>query len=175
MGTIYTIGHSNHSLEEFIGLLKAHEIETLVDIRSYPGSRKFPWFGQEELTSSLPRWSIHYRWLGLTLGGRRRGVVEGSGNEGWRVAAFRSYADYACFNPAFLKGLGELEWLVEQSRVAYMCSEYTHHKCHRGIVSDWLAARGWEVQHILSNGKLEQHTLTPFAVARDGMVVYPLH
>lgn len=171
-GVIYTIGHSTHSLETFVGLLRKHEIKTLVDVRSYPGSRKFPWFGRKELEVTLP---IRYVWLGESLGGRRRGLVEGSGNEGWRVEAFRSYADYASYNPSFLKGLEELEWLAREQRVAYMCSEYTHHKCHRGIVSDWLAARGWEVQHILSNGGLERHQMASFAVVRDGSVWYPAH
>ena len=170
MGTIYTIGHSNHSLEQFVGLLGAHEIETLVDIRSYPGSRKFPWFGRKELEVTLP---IRYVWLGESLGGRRRGQVEGSGNEGWRSASFRSYADYASFNPNFLVGLDQLERLARECRVAYMCSEYTHRKCHRGILSDWLWAQGWEVEHILSNGHLERHEPTSFARVRDGVVWYP--
>lgn len=160
---IWTVGHSTHSLEQFIGLLWRHRIETLVDIRSYPGSRRYPWFGREALAGSLAEAGVEYVWMGETLGGRRRGLVEGSGNEGWRVAAFRSYADYASTNPAFLAGLEMLELLASEWRVAYMCSEYTHRRCHRGIVSDWLLARGWDVEHILSNGKLEQHQLPAHA------------
>lgn len=173
MGTIYTIGHSTHPLGEFVGLLHRNRIATLVDIRSFPGSRKFPWFGQEQMTETLAREGIGYVWLGERLGGRRRGKVEGSGNAGWRLESFRSYADYASYNPEFLIGLETLEEAAYGSRVAYMCSEYTHRKCHRGIVSDWLAARGWDVEHVLSNGKLERHEPTSFSVVREGAVWYP--
>lgn len=158
--TVYTIGHSTHTIEEFIGLLQAHQIEVLADIRSYPGSRRYPQFGQEALRKSLEAAGIEYRWLGQTLGGRRHNKPTDERNAGWRVAAFRSYADYASSSAQFGSGLLALETVAGERRTAYMCSEHTHLRCHRRIVSDWLKVRGWDVEHILSNGKLEPHAFT---------------
>ncbi len=98
--------------------------------------------------------------------------MEGSGNEGWRLEAFRAYADHA-LTEEFARGLAQLEALAVEAPTAYMCAEHTHLRCHRRIVSDWLKARGWDVEHILADGRLEPHAFTGFARVVGGRVTYP--
>lgn len=161
MTTIYTIGHSTQDIEHFLALLTRHHIETLVDIRHYPASRRCPQFNQAALAASLSEVGIGYTHL-VALGGRRHQIIAGSGNDGWRVPAFRAYADYA-LSPEFRHGRETLEAIARRSVTAYMCAEVTHYKCHRRIVSDWLLASGWDVRHILASGALEAHTYTSHA------------
>jgi uncharacterized protein (DUF488 family) len=171
---LYTIGHSTLESEQFITLLMRHGIRTLVDVRHYPASRRLPHFSQEALAQALAEQGIAYVHL-RDLGGRRHQIIAGSGNDGWRVAAFRAYADYAAHSPAYLTALAHMEALARHSGpTAYMCAEHTHLKCHRRIISDYLLARGWDVQHIQSNGKLEPHVYTTHAHIGDGgHVRYP--
>lgn len=172
MTTIYTIGHSTLDIASFLALLTRHHIETLVDIRHYPASRRCPQFNQDALAASLAAVGIRYAHL-VALGGRRHQIIAGSGNEGWRVAAFRAYADYA-LTPAFADGLARLEAIARRGATAYMCAEATHYKCHRRIVSDWLLASGWNVQHIiLPTGALEPHVYPEHAEVIDETVRYP--
>lgn len=169
---IYTIGHSTLPIEQFLALLRQHEIKTLVDIRQYPGSRRYPQFGQAALRNTLRVYGITYVHL-VDLGGRRHEVVAGSGNEGWRVKAFRSYADYATYSPAFAAALERLEGIAGASRVALMCAEYTPLKCHRRILADLMKALDWDVQHITTVGALLPHTYTEHAHVVNGVVHYP--
>jgi len=169
---IYTVGHSTHEIEYFIKLLQLHRIQILVDIRSYPGSRRCPQFGQVALANSVRAAGLRYIHI-PQLGGRRHGTIENSGNEGWRVASFRSYADYA-LGAQFAAGLTSLEVLARCQCVAYMCAESTHFKCHRRIVSDHLRARGWTVQHILPSGNLQEHEYTEHLQLVHGSVRYPV-
>ncbi|MGN6296189.1 MAG: DUF488 domain-containing protein, partial [Ginsengibacter sp.] len=125
---IYTIGHSTHTLEEFIAMLKSFNIELLADIRSFPGSRKFPHFNKENLPASLAENNIEYIHL-KNLGGRRK-VNPESCNTGWRVAAFRGYADYM-ETENFKKAIKELEQIASTKSVAYMCAEAVWWRCHR--------------------------------------------
>lgn len=170
--TVYTIGHSTHALETFVRLLETHAIQTVFDIRRYPWSRHSPQYNQEALAASLAARGIGYRHE-VRLGGRRHGHVDGSGNEGWRVASFRSYADYASTDPVFLDGLQSLERAAHVARLAYLCSEQTHYQCHRRIVSDYLLARGWRVLHIRPNGTLVAHEFTSHASVQGVDVRYP--
>lgn len=166
---IYTIGHSTRSLEEFIGLLKTYEIENLVDIRSFPGSRKFPQFNKEDLGPSLEQAGIHYL-HDIKLGGRRK-VLKDSHNNRWRKDAFKGYADYMETND-FEEGIAELIKISETGLTAYMCSEAVWWRCHRSMVSDHLKAKGWTVLHIMSEKHVEEHPYTQPAIIKDGCVYY---
>jgi len=166
---IYTIGHSTHTLEEFVAMLKSFNIELLADIRSFPGSRKFPHFNKENLPASLAENNIEYIHL-RNLGGRRK-VNPDSCNTGWRVAAFRGYADYM-ETESFKKAIQELEQIASQKRVAYMCAEAVWWRCHRSLVSDYLKNEGWTVLHIMGVGKSTEHSYTAPAKIIDGKLDY---
>jgi uncharacterized protein (DUF488 family) len=169
MAVLHTIGHSTHPIEEFLALLGQHQIALLVDVRSYPSSKRWPHFNREALRESVERVGIEYRWL-KGLGGRRRLTVE-SINDGWEHSAFRAYADYI----ATVEGqaaLSELIGLASAKRSANMCSEGLWWQCHRRIISDYFTVRGWEIVHIMPDGKSSPHCLTPFAIERCGVIEY---
>ena len=154
---IWTIGHSTRSLEEFLKMLKSFEIETVADIRAFLGSRKYPHFNKEALADALKREGIDYIHM-PELGGRRRPRPDSSHTE-WRNAAFRAYADYMD-TPEFEKAAARLQELARKNRLAYMCSEAVWWRCHRSLVSDYLKLAGWNVQHIMSEGKSSEHPFT---------------
>lgn len=171
MNTIYTIGHSTHSLEEFVKLLRRTNVNTLVDVRMLPGSRKFPQFNSDSLAVTLPAQDITYYQLGEDLGGRRRQVNKESGNDGWEHKSFRSYADYMQ-TARFDLGIQQLEEIANTSTTAYMCAESLWWRCHRRMISDALVVRGWEVIHLMTR-KSEHHKLTDFAVVCGTAIRYP--
>lgn len=166
---VYTIGHSTHSLEEFVAMLKSFQIELVADIRSYPGSRKYPHFNKETLPAALKENKIEYVHL-RDLGGRRK-VKADSCNTGWRVAAFRGYADYM-ETDNFKKAIKELEKIASEKRVAYMCAEAVWWRCHRSLVSDYLKHEGWTVLHIMGVEKATEHPYTRPAKIEEGKLVY---
>lgn len=155
--TIWTIGHSTRTLVDFISMLHSFKIELIADIRSYPGSRKFPQFNKEALEISLPENNIQYIHL-RDLGGRRK-VHPDSKNTAWRHIAFRGYADYM-ETVSFKEGINELEKIAMKQRTAYMCSEAVWWRCHRSMVSDYLKVHGWKVMHIMAIGKEDEHPYT---------------
>jgi len=167
--TIWTIGHSTRPMEEFIAMLHSFNIELVADIRSFPGSRKFPQYNKETLQVSLPQSNIQYVHL-KSLGGRRK-VKPDSKNTVWRNAAFRGYADYMETN-FFKDGIAELEKLALKQRTAYMCSEAVWWRCHRSMVSDYLKVRGWKVMHIMGIAKDEEHPYTAPARIINGTLSY---
>jgi uncharacterized protein (DUF488 family) len=168
---VWTVGHSTHALEAFVGLLSAHEIEQLIDIRTVPKSRRSPHFNADALATSLPERGVAYRHL-AELGGWRRSR-EDSPNGAWRNQSFRGYADYA-MGAEFGKGLSELRDLAARGRTAIMCSEALWWRCHRRLVADYLVAGGDTVCHIGSDARVSAHELTPFAVIEaDGRLRYP--
>ena len=167
--TIWTIGHSTHTLEEFVAMLLSFNIDIVVDIRSYPDSRKFPQFNKEALKISLPENNIEYVHL-KKLGGRRK-VNPESKNTTWRHVAFRGYADYM-ESDSFAEGIKELTEIAQQKRTAYMCSEAVWWRCHRSMVSDYLKADGWDVQHIMQIVKSTEHPYTQPARVVDGILTY---
>jgi len=170
VANLFTIGHSTRSLEELIEALKAHDIETLVDIRSFPMSRRLPHFNREALEESLSGAGIRYIWM-KGLGGRRKKIRNDSPNVALRSQSFRNYADYM-LTPEFQRAIGELINLAEHSRTAYMCAERVYFRCHRMLVSDWLVAHGQEVWHIDGTGPLKRHELLSEARLVDGEVIY---
>jgi len=167
--TIWTIGHSTRDLEEFIGLLSENGIELLVDVRSYPGSRKFPHFNKESLEVTLPAHGVEYVHL-KQLGGRRR-VRPGSKNTAWRSKAFQGYADYMETDD-FREGIAELLEFSEDKPTAIMCSEAVWWRCHRSMISDYLKAGGASVLHILGAGTVQEHPYTSAAKIVNGELSY---
>jgi uncharacterized protein (DUF488 family) len=168
---VFTIGHSTHPLDRFLGLLAQHRIEALVDIRRFPSSRKFPHFNRTSLASALQNAGVEYHWLD-DLGGRRRKMKESSLNLGLENEAFRNYADYI-LTDEFRIGVEKMRELAGRNRVAIMCAEAVFWRCHRRLVSDFLVANGAVVQHIMPTGELRPHTLTRSAVVEGGRLTYP--
>jgi uncharacterized protein (DUF488 family) len=168
---IHTIGHSTHSQADFLALLRRHRIEAVADVRRYPSSRRLPHFNAGALAESLPAAGIEYVEVGDALGGRRSPRPDTS-NSGWRVAGFRGYADHMS-SDEFRSGLAELERLGRERRTAFMCAEGPWWRCHRQLIADTLLARGWDVSHVMPDGRLEPHRLTPFAVVDGDSITYP--
>ncbi len=166
---IYTIGHSTHTITHFIELLNSVGIKMLVDIRSLPGSNKFPQFNQDNLIASLKENGIDYKYL-TDFGGRRK-VKKDSKNTRWRNDSFRGYADYMETN-SFKNAIAELEKIALQQPTAFMCAEAVWWRCHRSMVSDFLKAKGWTVLHIMNTHKTEEHPYTSPARIVDGVVCY---
>ncbi|MBS1782464.1 MAG: DUF488 domain-containing protein [Bacteroidetes bacterium] len=167
--TIYTIGHSTHSIDQFIAMLQSFSIELLADIRSLPGSRKFPQFDKENLAISLPQAGIDYIHL-ADLGGLRK-TKKDSHNTAWHNASFRGYADYM-ETPEYAFGIENLERIARQNKTAMMCSEAVWWRCHRSMVSDYLKSIGWLVLHIMSEGKSQEHSYTEPAKILNGKLTY---
>lgn len=167
--TIYTIGHSTHTLEDFLSMLYSFKIQTLVDIRRFPSSRKFPQFDKENLKIALEEAGINYIHL-IDLGGRRK-VKKGSKNSRWNNTSFRGYADYM-ETREFENAIVELEQIAVKKSTVYMCSEAVWWRCHRSMVSDYLKAKGWIVLHIMSIGKAQEHTYTAPAIVNGDRISY---
>ena len=166
---IRTIGHSTHPIEEFIGILQAHGVNKLVDIRTIPRSRHNPQFNRDTLPASLAAAGIGYDHM-PGLGGLRHARPD-SVNTGWRNASFRGYADYMQ-TPEFKAALDELMTLAREKQVASMCAEAVEFRCHRSLVADALTVRGIEVEHIHSAKRAKPHRMTPFAHAHGTSIVY---
>jgi uncharacterized protein (DUF488 family) len=173
--TIFSVGHSTRSIDEFLAILQEADVSRIADVRAFPRSRRHPQFNGDELGRSLSEIGADYRHLPL-LGGRRSArKVGGSRNTLWRVEAFRNYADYA-ETPAFADALAELERLARERPTAYMCAEAVWWRCHRRLITDYLLARRWHVVHLLAPGHREAGSLTPGAVVHeDGTIEYPAH
>jgi uncharacterized protein (DUF488 family) len=167
--TIWTIGHSTRTLEEFLGLLGEYRIEVIADVRRFPGSRRYPHFASEALAKSLPAHDIAYQWM-PKLGGRRK-VQPDSPNTAWRNASFQGYADYTA-TAEFAEGLAELLKLAAGKRTTLMCAEAVWWRCHRSIVSDVLKLRGIEVIHIIDARHTTVHPYTSPARIVEGRLSY---
>jgi uncharacterized protein (DUF488 family) len=167
--SLWTIGHSTLSIEDFISKLTSFEIQVLADVRSYPGSRRYPHFNREKLSASLADVGIRYEHF-PELGGRRRARPD-SLNMTWRNESFRGYADYMETNE-FRAGIDRLLDLSTTQRTAIMCSEAVWWRCHRSLISDYLKVKGIEVNHIMSIGKAEPHPFTSAAGVVDGELSY---
>ena len=168
---VWTIGHSTRTADEFVSLLRSAKIDRLADIRTIPQSRRHPHFGRDALSSFLAGAGIQYRHF-KDLGGLRKPRAD-SVNGAWKNQAFRGYADHMQ-TPEFAAAVDELLAFGDGGRVTVMCAEAVWWQCHRMLLSDALAARAIEVQHILSSTSIQPHRLTPFAQIQDGgHVRYP--
>jgi uncharacterized protein (DUF488 family) len=166
---LYTIGHSNRPLEEFIGLLRAHGVERLIDVRNFPMSRHNPQFNRETLSKSLRNRRIGYRHL-KALGGRRRPQPD-SANTGWRNTSFRGYADYMQTHE-FTAALEHLIALAKEKSTAIMCAEAVPWRCHRSLIADAMTVRGWEIRDIMTPKSAPVHKLPAMARVKGKQLVY---
>ncbi|PYJ71979.1 MAG: DNA repair protein [Verrucomicrobia bacterium] len=167
---VLTIGHSTRTVEEFIGLLQAHGVSRVIDVRTVPCSRHNPQFNKTSLPGSLKKAGLSYVHL-PGLGGLRHAQRD-SVNLGWHNASFRGYADYMQ-TPEFEKNLEELVQLAKQDRIALMCAEAVPWRCHRSLIADALLVRGIRTEDIMSPTRRQVHTLTPFAKVRGTTITYP--
>ena len=186
---IWTIGHSTRTIDEFISLLKANEINLLADVRTWPGSKRYPHFNKDALATSLSEQGIRYEHF-PELGGKRKSKPD-SRNTAWRNASFRGYADYMeteQFQNGIerllnIAGQGAATWAVAEKRydgseavtpcaIAIMCAEAVWWRCHRSLIADCLKARGVEVLHILGATKVDPHPYTPAARIVNGELSY---
>ena len=168
--TIWTIGHSTRSNEDFLALLSAHKIAQLVDVRRFPGSRRYPHFHSDALAHSLTEAGLIYRHE-PNLGGRRAARPD-SPNMGWKNASFRGYADYM-HTEEFQEALETLIADATPSRTVIMCAEAVPWRCHRSLIADRLLTNGWDVWHIMGPSQVQQHRLTSFAVRQGDRLLYP--
>jgi uncharacterized protein (DUF488 family) len=167
---VFTIGHSTRPIEEFIGLLQAHAVSCVVDVRTVPRSRHNPQFNKDSLPDSLTKAGLGYVHMS-GLGGLRHAKPD-SINAGWRNASFRGYADYMQ-TPEFEQSLEELIQLGKEERIAIMCAEAVPWRCHRSLIGDALLARGIQTEDIMSPTRRQIHALTTFAKVRGKKVTYP--
>ncbi len=168
---VWSIGHSTHPFDEFVGLLQMNGVERIADVRTVPKSLRNPQFHTGSLATTLPAAGIGYVHL-ERLGGWRKAEPD-SPNDGWHNKSFRGYADYT-LTDGFAAGLAELETLAEDTPTAMMCSEALWWRCHRRLVADRIVHQGGEVLHIAGNGTTAPRELTRFAVVDPhGRLVYP--
>jgi uncharacterized protein (DUF488 family) len=167
---IYTIGHSTRSDEDFLTLLRSHDICQLADVRTVPRSRRHPHFSKEALDEFLASHRIRYRHF-PNLGGLRKPRPD-SVNTALRHEGFRGYADHmqtAAFEGAVL----DLLQFAEGGQTTVMCAEAVWWHCHRRLLADFLLVRGVPVRHILSASDPKSHELSEFAKEDRGGVIYP--
>ena len=169
--TLWTIGHSTRTLDEFLGLLAGSSIGLVADVRRFPGSKRHPHFNAEALAGSLKQAGIGYRHC-PDLGGRRARRAEGSPNTAWRVDAFNAYADHMA-TPEFASALDDLIALAREIPAAIMCAEAVPWRCHRRLIADALIVRGCSVWNIIGSRKIDPHALTEFARVEGSTVTYP--
>jgi uncharacterized protein (DUF488 family) len=169
-GAVWTVGHSTHSFPGFLAILQAHGIETVADVRRFPGSRRHPQFGGEALAASLEANGIAYQWF-AELGGRRRPDFEDEEGSGWRHPSFRAYAQHLQ-SDEFARGLAALMHVAKATRTAVMCSELLWWRCHRRLIADALVVSGWEVTHILGVKEESAHRLAAPAVMEGEGLTY---
>ena len=166
---IWTVGHSTHPAEKFNEILVAHKMEVLVDVRMFPGSRRYPQFNKPALAESLESVGIKYQHE-PRLGGRRTPRKD-SHNTAWRNAQFRGYADHI-ETDEFREGIKVLLELAKHSRTTVMCAEAVWWRCHRSLIADYLKAEGYTVIHIMDAVKTEEHPFTSAASIVDGKLSY---
>jgi uncharacterized protein (DUF488 family) len=170
MPRLFTVGHGTLAAPDFAALLTGAEVEVLVDVRRFPGSRRNPQFGSDAMAAWLPESGVAYEWA-PALGGRRKPSSD-SPNTGLRNAQFRAYADHMAAGE-FRDGVADLLATAADRNAAVMCSESVWWRCHRRLLSDHLVlVEGWEVEHLMHDGRRTAHAVTPGARAVDRVVIY---
>ena len=167
---VFTIGHSTRTLNEFIALLNIHDIDVLVDVRSFTHSLANSQFNGERIETEFPRCGIQYVWL-ERLGGMRKGLGKQSKNTCWKSRAFRNYADYM-ETPEFRQGVDDLLQVANEHTVTIMCAEVLYWRCHRSMIGDFLKSRGVQVVHILGENQTREHEYNQCAKVRGGILTY---
>jgi uncharacterized protein (DUF488 family) len=174
--TLYTVGHSNRPLDEFLALVEAHGVRGIADVRAFPSSRRWPHFNRAALSAALQARGIDYAWL-PALGGRRHGEPHrgqphrDSPHTAWTVAGFRNYADHMD-TEEFAQGLEQLLAAAQQRPTAFMCAEALYWRCHRRLIADTLVVLGHRVLHIQTADRAVEHRLPDFARVVDGRLIY---
>jgi len=168
--SVFTIGHSTRSIDEFVELLQRHGVKEVVDVRSIPKSRHNPQFNADTLEQFLKRMHIRYKHL-KNLGGLRHAKKD-SINLGWHNTSFRGFADHMA-TPEFSEGLEALIKIASLRETAIMCAEAVPWRCHRSLIADALSKKGWLVWDIMGRTAATKHRLTPFLKVRKGLLVYP--
>ena len=172
-GEAWTIGHSTHALPAFLDLLQAHGIETVADVRRFPGSRRHPQFGREALCSSLEANGIAYHWF-PELGGRRQPESLEAEGSAWRHPSFRAYAQHLR-SEEFAQGLYKLLHVAKACRTVIMCSELLWWRCHRRLIADVMVFCGWRVMHIMGPDECSEHRLAPPVRVTPQGLSYAIH
>jgi uncharacterized protein (DUF488 family) len=168
--TLYSIGHSNRTLEQFIDLLKVHAIKQVVDVRTIPRSCHNPQFNKEKLARSLRNTRIGYRHM-KTLGGLRHAKAD-SQNLGWKNLSFRGFADYMATD-AFAGAIEKLKDVASKKKTTIMCAEAVPWRCHRSLIADALIKEHWKVFDIMGLKTAKRHSSTSFLRMRRGKIGYP--
>ena len=166
---IWSVGHGARPVDELLAILREAGIETLVDVRASPGSRRHPHFGAKALAASLADAGIGYVHL-PGLGGHREPRAD-SPHRALRVAAFRGYADHLA-SEEFARDYARLAALASERKTAFMCAETLWWRCHRRLIADRLTVDGWTVTHLIARGKSETHILWDAARIEDGHLIY---
>lgn len=169
--TLYSVGHGTRTAEAFVSLLGSFAIQHLVDIRSHPGSRRYPHFDQEPLRESVGQAGISYTWFSALGGLRREGLGSNSPHRALTSPGFRNYADHMD-STAFTAAVKQLLRLAGVGLTCFMCAETTPQRCHRLLLSDYLFVQRVQVIHILGIGKSTPHYLSPWATVRQRRLIY---
>ncbi len=167
---LHTLGHSHRSLQELVALLRAAGIQTLVDVRSFPGSRRYPHFSEENLRMALEGAGLVYHWAGRQLGGKRAGQAV-SAHTALASDALRAYADHMQ-TEIFRKGIQHLIQLAGKAPLAILCAEQLPQDCHRALIADYLHCLGVGVRHIIGSNHILEHTLHPLARWQAPYLIY---
>lgn len=167
---IYTIGHSTHTISEFIKILKKFGIEIVIDVRKIAKSRHNPQFNEDNLSSSLARRNIEYlRMKGL---GGLRHTTKLSINTAWKNLSFRGYADYMQ-TLEFKISIEQLIGIAKEKQTAIMCAEAVPWRCHRSLIGDALLIRDTQVVDIMTEKVSKPHKMTSFAKVQGNVITYP--
>lgn len=167
---LYTVGHSNRSMDDLLGVLRTAGIMTLVDVRQQPQSRHHPQFGQDNLRAGLTAAGIEYHWAGRQLGGHRQPHAD-SPHRALQEEGMRGYADYMGTD-AFKRGVGQLRGLARRSPTVILCAERDPLHCHRSLIADYLTLQGVDVVHLLERGHNQDHQLRPEARRESQQLIY---
>lgn len=169
---LFTVGHSNRSLDSLLDLLHNYDIQQLVDVRSNPDCRDSSIFNRSSLAPSLEDEGIAYAWLGRELGGQRRSKPQ-SPHQALATDGFRAYADHMA-SPLFQDGISRLMSMASQTAVAIMCSEREPCQCHRSLIADYLLLNNWQIIHLLDIDHIKEHSLSPLARSSNQHPIYDL-
>jgi uncharacterized protein (DUF488 family) len=159
---VYTVGHGTRAATDLVAMLQRARIETLIDVRRYPGSRRNPQFNQGALMRTLAAAGIAYRHV-EELGGRLSGVPGEERFACIRTAAFRSYAA-RMRSPEWQEALAAA---IAEQTPCFLCAETAWTRCHRQLIAELLVARGYRVLHLLPD-RVEPHRLSDDTEVREG-------
>ena len=167
--TLFTIGHSNRSLDELIELLNEYKIRQLLDVRTLPDSRNQSMFNRTPFSLACNDEGIAYGWLGLELGGLRR--PKGDSQHTALNSGLRSYADHMQ-SSLFKRGINQICQLALQTNTALMCAERDPNQCHRSMIADHMILKGWRIIHIINREDWQEHRLNPLARLDEQTLIY---